>query len=112
MQREKPKPKSGKLSVEDMLINVMPDQAQSTVDMLNNQLATQICEKHLGRFSSAQNSWPQEGLSRNTYPNPKHFNAVSTHIGLQLEELSPKKYNCEAEAKRVNQKRLTLKRLN
>lgn len=56
MQREKPKPKSGKLSVEDMLINVMPDQAQSTVDMLNNQLATQIGEKHLGRFSSAQNS--------------------------------------------------------
>ncbi|KAK4709645.1 hypothetical protein R3W88_004158 [Solanum pinnatisectum] len=46
-----------------------------------------------------ENSRPQGGLPGNSDPNPKKVNAVGTRIGLQLEELAPKKRNVESARK-------------
>lgn len=54
------------MSVEDMLKQIMVDQAKLAADVQNNQLAMQNLEKKFGQFSSAQNSLPQGGLSCNT----------------------------------------------
>lgn len=64
---------------------------QAQADIRNKHLATQILEKQFGQFSSAQNSSPQRGLLSDTNPNSKQNTALSTHIGLQLEELYPMK---------------------
>ncbi|KAH0716682.1 hypothetical protein KY290_012945 [Solanum tuberosum] len=78
------------MSVEDMLKQIMSDQAKLAAEVRNNQLATQNLEKKFGQFASAQNSRPQGGLRENTDPNPKHVNVVSTRSGCPLEELMPK----------------------
>ncbi|XP_015162332.1 uncharacterized protein [Solanum tuberosum] len=78
-QREQPKQQSGNMSMEKMLKKIMADQAQLVADL-----------------ASAQNSRPQGALPGNTDPNPKQVNAVGTRIGLQLEELAPKKINNDA----------------
>ena len=41
-----------------------------------------------------------------TNPNPKQVNAVSTHSGLQLEELAPMKSNTEAVNKESEPKKI------
>ncbi|XP_015068676.1 uncharacterized protein LOC107013229 [Solanum pennellii] len=61
MQREKPKPQSGNMSVEEMLKKIMEVQAQLTDDVRNNQLANQNLEKQFGQLTSAQNSRQQGG---------------------------------------------------
>ncbi|XP_015164041.1 uncharacterized protein [Solanum tuberosum] len=94
-QREQPKQQTGNISVEEMLKKIMADQAQLAADVRNNQLATQNLEKQFGQFACAQNSRPQGGLPGNTNPNPKQVNALNTHSGLQLEELTPKERNTE-----------------
>ncbi|XP_015159333.1 uncharacterized protein [Solanum tuberosum] len=48
--------KQSDMSVEDMLKQIMADQAKLAADVRNNQLATQNLEKQFGQFASAQNS--------------------------------------------------------
>lgn len=56
MLKEKPKPQSGNMSVEEMLMKIMEDQAQLAAAVGNNKLATKKLAKKFGQLSSFQNS--------------------------------------------------------
>ncbi|XP_015169787.1 uncharacterized protein [Solanum tuberosum] len=95
--------KQGDMSVEDILKQIMADQAKLEADVRNNQLAIQNLEKQFGQFASAQNCRPQGGLPGFTDPNPKHVNVVSTRSGHPLEELTPKAKAAEEKGKHVDE---------
>lgn len=61
MQREKPKPQSGNMSVKEMLNKTMENQAQLTDNVRNNHLATKNLEKQFGQLTTSQNSRQQGG---------------------------------------------------
>ncbi|XP_055824226.1 uncharacterized protein LOC129892666 [Solanum dulcamara] len=89
-QNDQASTKSGSMSVEDMLKQIMTDQAKLASDVRQNQLATQNLEKQLGQLASAHSSRQQGGLPGNTDPNPKQVNVVTTRSGRPLTELAPK----------------------
>ncbi|XP_055821975.1 uncharacterized protein LOC129890445 [Solanum dulcamara] len=91
--------KSGNMSVEDMLKQIMTDQAKLAFDIRQNQLATQNLEKQLGQLVSAHSSRQQGGLPGNTDPNPKQVNVVTTRSGRPLTELAPKAKLAEEKGK-------------
>jgi len=104
--------KQSDMSVEDMLKQIMADQAKLAADVRNNQLATQNLEKQFGQFASAQNSRPQGGLPGNTDPNPKQVNVVSTRSGRPLEELMPKEKVAQEKGTHVDEAKASEQRVN
>ncbi|KAK4731746.1 hypothetical protein R3W88_024734 [Solanum pinnatisectum] len=100
------------MSVEDMLKQIMADQAKLAADVIINQLATQNLEKQFGQFGSAYNSRPQGGLPGNTDPNPKQVNVVSTRSGHPLEELTPKIKSSREKGKQVDEARTSEPRVD
>ncbi|XP_055803470.1 uncharacterized protein LOC129872531 [Solanum dulcamara] len=87
------------MSVEDMLKQIMTDQAKLASDVRQNQLATQNLEKQLGKLASAHSSRQQWGLPGNTDPNPKQVDVVSTRSGRPLTKLAPKAQSAKEKGK-------------